>query len=458
MSDIPRVLLVGRPNVGKSTLFNRLTRTRAALVDDRDGVTRDWIERPWDVTGDGDPDVLLRDLCGFREHEDDPVLHASQQVMAGHWQDADVILFVVDGRAGATEADKWLAGKVRQAGRPVVLVANKVDTLELEATALAVSELGWAPVFTSAEHAMGIAELSDAILELLPGPALFGAGDPGAERLDVAILGKPNAGKSTLLNTLLGEERATVSDVAGTTRDPVDALGVISDIPVRFVDTAGIRRKRSIEDQLEYASVSRSLKEGRQSNLVMYLIHAEDGITQQDQILLGHVAGDGAAVLLLVSQWDRCDNPEARFKEILLQRDRMLPFLEWAPMISISSVTGHNISRIEYWVSEMVTQMDRTFSTRELNDVIQRILSENPPPAIQIRKSRRKHTRKPLKIYYVTQVGNRPLRIKVFGNLRGMDLPEAYRRFLHRRLREHLDIRHVPLVIKFVPKKSRDQE
>ncbi|RMF16359.1 MAG: ribosome biogenesis GTPase Der [Candidatus Dadabacteria bacterium] len=440
------VLLVGRPNVGKSTLFNRLTRTRAALIDDREGVTRDWIERPWTLPGDRT--VMLRDLCGFREDEPDPVLQQSQATMQRLWAEADLLLLVVDARDGVTETDRWLAQAVRASGKPVLLIASKADHERAEMEALAAAELGWEPIPVSAAHNRGIGELESAVEAALPlEEAVETVSDD--ETLKIAILGKPNAGKSTLLNRLLGYERATVSDIAGTTRDPVDAEADWAGFHVRFVDTAGVRRKRSIDDQLEAATVSRSLKAVRDADVVLYLIDATEGVTQQDQTLLSRVTDTGRGLLILFSQWDRVEDPERRIRQLEGERERMLPFVEWAPSLTISAMTGHNMVKIERRVRDIVQQLDTTVSTSRLNDILQQIIAENPPPAVQIRTSRRRKRHKPFKLYYGTQSGTRPLRFKLFCNVKRDQLPPSYQRYLLRRLREHLGLDDVPALLYF---------
>lgn len=446
------VLIVGRPNVGKSTLFNRLTRTRAALVDDREGVTRDWIERQWRFIDGGIAN--LRDLCGFRDDEEDPILQQSQKTMRAMWQDADLVLFVVDGREGVTEVDRWVAQELRNSAKEVVFVANKADDERAVVAALNTGELGWDPIPVSAEHNRGLDELETIVHERL-GLAFGETADrERSDLLRVAIVGKPNVGKSTLLNRLLEEERSTVSDIPGTTRDPVDAIGMLGDRPVVFVDTAGIRRKRSISDQLEVATVSRSIQAAKDADIVLYLLHAVDGITQQDQLMLSRIASDGKGVLLLFSHWDRVEDGEALFKRMLMDKERLLPFLDFAPMIAISGLTGHNVNKIARWVDDMTKELDREISTPELNKALQQILAASPPPPVHIRTSRRRKKQKPFKLFYGTQSGTRPLRFKLFANVGGDELSENYHRFLVRRLRERFDIKSVPILLHFENRKG----
>lgn len=446
MTRAPLVLLVGRPNVGKSTLFNRLTRTRAALVDDREGVTRDWIERVWHLS-EG-LDVRLRDLCGFREHEDDPVLRQAQASMASAWNEADVILMVVDAREGITATDRWIAQAVRSTGRPVILVANKTDGREHMAQALTTAELGWEPVATSGEHGFGIHDLEDAVRALLTTAPAIAQPDPHVD-ISVAIVGRPNAGKSTLLNRLLGEARATVSDIPGTTRDPVDAIASFGNLTIRFVDTAGIRRKRSIDDQLEAASVSRSLKAIEDADIVLYLIRGDEGVKQQDQTVLARVGELGKGLIILLSQWDRIENREERQREIRSELERLLWFVEYAPVLTISAQTGAHVGRLSVWIEAIAAELDTEVPTAQLNDTVERVLRANPPPAVQIRQSRRSKQRQQLKIYYATQTGVRPMRILLFGNLRGIDLPPAYRRYLEKRLKQAFQLQYTRPIIEF---------
>lgn len=449
-----RVLLVGRPNVGKSTLFNRMTRTKDALVDDREGVTRDWIEGDWKLP-DGHV-VQLRDLCGFRRDEEDPVLQRAQAFLRPQWAEADLVLFVVDARAGVTPADRWVAEELRKVGADVLLVANKADGEGQFADAWAVAELGWAPHPVSGAHGTGLDELEDEVMQRL-GLGAEPAPPPADPRPKIAIVGRPNAGKSTLLNRLLRIDRAVVSDVAGTTRDAVTAEGMLGDLPVIYVDTAGIRRRKNIDDQLEWAAVQRSIKAVEEADIVLYLMRADEGPTQQDQTLLIKIARMGKGMLFLWSQWDRVDDPERRFKELEHERDRLFNFLDYVPSVSLSAETGHNLGRIVHWVRVLLGELDREVPTAHLNRVLEDLFRQNPPPAVQIRQSRRQKRRKELKVLYATQTGRRPQRIRLFCNVAAETLPDPYRRFLERRLRDRLELPHVPLVLEIKGRqKARD--
>ncbi len=439
-----RILLVGRPNVGKSTLFNRLTRTRDALVDDREGVTRDWIEGDWRLP-DGNT-VKLRDLCGFRREEEDPVLQRAQTFLRPQWAEADLVLFVVDGRAGVTGSDRWLADELRRSGRDVLLVANKADGEGQFADAWGVAELGWTPFPVSGAHGTGLDELEDEVMMRL-GLGSEAAPPPRDPRPRIAIVGRPNAGKSTLLNRLLKIDRSVVSDVPGTTRDAVTAEGMLGDMPVIYVDTAGIRRRKNIDDQLEWAAVQRSIKAVEEADIVIYMMRADEGPTQQDQTLLIKIARMGKGMIFLWSQWDRIEEPEQRFRELEHERDRLFSFLDFVPSVSLSAETGHNLSRIVHWTKVLLEELDREIPTGELNRILEDLFRQNPPPAVQIRQSRRQKRRKELKVLYATQTGRRPQRIRLFCNVAADHLPDPYRRFLERRLRERLALPHIPLVL-----------
>lgn len=438
-----RVLIVGRPNVGKSTLFNRLTRTRDALIDDREGVTRDWIEGTWRLPGDRE--VAIRDLCGFRRDEPDPVLAMSQAELRPQWQKAELVLFVVDARAGVTASDRWLADELRQADVPVLLLANKAEGDANELAALEAAELGWDPLPVSAAHGLGIDDLEDAVAAILE--ASQTRPEAPAPQVRIAIVGRPNAGKSTLLNRLLREDRALVSEIAGTTRDPVSAPGMLGDIPVEYVDTAGVRRRKNIDDQLEWAAVQRSMRAVDQADVVFYLMRADEGPTQQDQVLLQQIATKGKGFILIWSQWDRIEDSEYQLRELKRLRDLRIGFLDYAPAVTMSAETGHNLGRLVHWTRKLVAQLDREIPTGQLNRIVAELFRQNPPPAMQLRKTRRYKKRRELKILYAVQTGRRPLRIRLFTNLPGIELPAPYRRYLERRLRDRLEVPDIPLVL-----------
>ncbi len=427
----PVVAIVGRPNVGKSTLFNRIAGRRLAIVDKVAGVTRDrlYTEAEWENRR-----FLLVDTGGLDFNKDFLQQEISQQAVLAV-NEADVILFVVDVRAGLHPLDLDVAGILRRTGKPVILVVNKVDIyqpgLGAEFFALGFGE----PVLVSAEHALNLGELLDKTVASLP--AAGEEEDPGAVK--VAIIGRPNVGKSSVLNAVLGEERVIVSPVPGTTRDAVDTPFQFQGENYILIDTAGIRRKARSGDALEYYSILRALRAVERSDVTLVVFDAGDFLTEQDKKVAGIPHEMGRATVLLINKWDLVENKFQTAREYEERLYTEMAFLRYAPFLFISARTGQRVGKILPEVRRVVKEYNRRVPTGRLNQVLREAVDNYHPPS---RKG------KQLKIYYATQVKTAPPTIHLWVNN-----PElvhfSYRRFLENTFRERFGFTGTPLRITF---------
>ncbi|MBS0273350.1 MAG: ribosome biogenesis GTPase Der [Proteobacteria bacterium] len=428
------IAIVGRPNVGKSTLFNRLAGKKLAIVHDTPGVTRDRHEALTVFNGHA---VRLIDTAGFEEGE----AGSLSQRMTGQTRtaigDADVCVFVVDVRAGVTAGDEIIAAALRRAGKPVVLVTNKSEARErpneAEAYALGFGE----PIAVSAEHALGIGELIDAILAYVteePGASEEGGEEKGP--LKLAIVGRPNVGKSSLFNRLLGEERSLTSPEAGTTRDAVVAKWKAGGREILLHDTAGLRKKARVAGHLlEEMSVDSALEAIRFAECVVVMIDAAAPFEKQDLTIADLIAREGRAVVFAVNKWDLVEHRGGKISELREKLDRLLPQLWGAPLIAVSARTGEGVDRLLPAIEEADRAWNFRVSTSQLNKFLEDALARHPPPAISGRRVR---------VRYMTQVKARPPTFALFGNqLDG--LPEHYLRYLTNELREAFDLKGVPM-------------
>jgi GTP-binding protein len=437
-SSLPVVAIIGRPNVGKSTLFNRLVGARRAIVGDLPGITRDRIygEAQWQN-------------CAFRVvdtggivPDDDAVIPANilKQARAAI-DEADLLLLVVDARAGISPLDEELSQMLRSLGKTVFVVANKSDTLRVADHAAEFHSFGFADVFpVSAEHALGVAELLDAIIERLP------TIEPREEQrraVSVAIIGRPNVGKSSLVNNLLGQERVIVSPVAGTTRDSVDTLFEFKvesgeTIELRLVDTAGIRRKGKTEEMAEKLSVVMARKNIEASDVVLLVIDAVEGITALDAHIGGYAHEAGRSVIIVVNKWDLIEKDTHTMKAYEEKIRDGLKFLDYAPIVFISAVSGQRVQRLPELIARADAARNRRITTGELNRFFNDFLDQ-PRASVSGRRQ--------LKVQYLTQAGTRPPTFILFTSGSKAKLHFSYERYLVNRLRESFDFFATPIRI-----------
>lgn len=449
----PVVALVGRPNVGKSTLFNRLAEERLAVVDDRPGTTRDrlvteatWRGVAFDVvdTGGIDPTRIGKGEPLSLDSADYIAEIRAQAEMAA--RGADAILFVVDSESGLTPPDREVAEILRRQQRegegtlfpPVLVVVNKCDNARRRAQAVEFYELGMGdPIPVSALHGTGSGDLLDRLFEAL-GP-LDASTEERDSSLHIAIVGRPNVGKSSLLNRLLGEERAIVSPIPGTTRDAIDTRMVYNDIPITLIDTAGIRRRGRIERGAEKYSVLRALKAMDRADVVLLLIDGPEGITAQDEHIAGMAMDKLLSVILLVNKWDLVPKDTDTMTDYTQQMRESLNFLDYAPLLFISAKTGMRVDKVIPLALQVQEQRLRRITTGELNRVIQAALDAHAPPS----KSGRQ-----LKIFYASQVRSDPPTFLFHVN--DPDLVHfTYERFLENRLRDQFGFLGTPLRFSF---------
>lgn len=375
---LPLVAVVGRPNVGKSSLVNRLAGVRSAIVHDEPGITRDRLYQEVEWNGRR---LRVVDTGGLVFGDDSEFLpHIRQQAMAA-MAEAHAVIFVVDGREGLTPADKELADWLRRQPLPVVVAVNKCESGQLGlAQAAAFWELGLGePIPCSAVHGNGVAELLEAVLPHLPEVAQEAADEP--DPIAVAIVGRPNVGKSSLLNRLVGSERAIVSPIAGTTRDAVDTLVEWEGQSYRLIDTAGIRRKSRVEYGVEFFSINRAFKAIQRSDVVLLVIDALERVTEQDQRLAGRIEEEGRACIIVVNKWDAVENKDTHtINEYTREIRERLYFIDWAPLLFVSALTGQRTHKIFAEVNTAVAAHRKRIATSVVNEVLQDALAWQSPP------------------------------------------------------------------------------
>ena len=420
----PTVAIVGRPNVGKSTLLNRIVGRREAIVEEHPGVTRDRKEVTASWSG---REFTLVDTGGWLASGgalDSMVSRQSEQAIA----EADVVLLVVDATVGLTDDDDRVAALLRGRNESVLVVANKVDDASHESIIWELLGLGLGEPFpVSALHGRGTGDLLDRLIDLLPDPhddgEATGEADPPGERIiGVSLVGRPNVGKSTLFNRLTGEDRSVVHDQPGTTRDAIDTVVDTDHGPVRFIDTAGMRRKARIDEGTEYYSLVRALRAVDGADVSLLIIDATEGVTHQDQRLAERVDAAGCPIVVLLNKWDLCD-AEQREAAVEQVGDR-LHFIGGAPVLRISALTGRNVDRLWPALAESVEEYRTRVPTRRVNEVVRAAQAAHPAPG-------------GVRILYATQGATDPPTFTLFSN---REVPRTWLRYLERRLREDLGL------------------
>ena len=433
------VAILGRPNVGKSTLFNRLVGRKIALVDDQPGVTRDRREGLAQI---GDLSFRVFDTAGLDDAKKETLeaRMSAQAEMAV--QEADLVFFVIDARAGITPIDRKFAEKIRKFGKPVRVVANKAEARMAEAGVLESYSLGFGePLAVSAEHGEGMESLYDVIAPLAPKTEVVSEEEEEAEAaeltrpLRLAIIGQPNAGKSTLVNTMLGEERMLTGPEAGITRDAIATDWSWTGREIKLWDTAGIRRKSRVTGKIEKLAVSDALRAIRFADCVIVLIDASMEIERQDLALSDLVATEGRAVVLALSKWDLVEDKQKVLAEVHSQLEDVLPEIRGVPVVTISAKQERGVDKMMKAVFEAVDRWSARITTSQLNRWLESAISKNPPPAPSGRR---------IKIRYATQASSRPPTFAVFGNQMAK-MPESYKRYLMNTLRNDFDLAGVPI-------------
>ncbi|HKA13319.1 MAG TPA: ribosome biogenesis GTPase Der, partial [Candidatus Dormibacteraeota bacterium] len=378
----PIVAIVGRPNTGKSTLFNRLIGWRKAIVDRQPGLTRD---RLYGVAEWRGREVTVVDTAGLDLNPDDASRAAIERQTRLAIEEANVIVFLLDAREGVTPIDRDIAEMLRRSRRPVVVAANKVDDPRQAYLRHEVLELGFAdPVVMSGQHGIGVDDLLDAVMGLLPPPEEVSEGEEAAARL--AIMGRQNVGKSSLLNQLLGDERALVAATPGTTRDPVDTELIFDGLPVVLIDTAGIRRRSAARDRLEHFSLLRGIKAMERADAVLLVLDASTGVLAQDQHVASYALEAGKGLVLVVNKIDLVEGPQRQLSGWEKKLRTEFRFVRHAPVITISALTGQGVERVLPTALEVVGQRRTRVPTNELNRLLREAFQARPPPSFKGRR------------------------------------------------------------------------
>lgn len=410
-NQLPIVAIVGRPNVGKSSIFNRITadarpssthRKQVAVVNDRPGVTRDrnYADVKWDKT----PFTIV-DTGGMDVDPDDPLIDNVQLQVDHALAEATLVLFVVDVRTGIMPHDTIVADKLRSSGKPILLVANKADSVSLEMDTAEFYRLGLeTPILTSCVQNTGIQQLLDQVVEVLP--EVDNTSKDSAKPIKISIVGRPNVGKSSILNSLLGEERMIVDNRPGTTRDAVNIRFVYQNIPFELVDTAGMRRKSSIKDELESETVQRAIHSIRQSDIAALILDVTQELAQQDKTIANFIARNGKASVLVLNKWDLVEKDNATHGKFMSQIEAQVPQLDYVPKIFVSALTGQRVSKILDVALEVYREYCTRIPTPALNELLLELRTSHPPPRV-------KGTRPALK--YITQVETQPPTFLIFG-------------------------------------------
>ena len=442
--NMPVVAIVGRPNVGKSTLFNRLSRARRAIVDDQPGVTRD---RNYNPVAWRRHRFMLVDTGGLEPDETEGLKGRILRQTLTAVDEADVIVFLLDGRAGPTPLDTAAAELLRQAPKPVFYAVNKLDTGPRESDLYEFYQLGVERLFPlSAEHGLGVADLMQEVVDALPGDR---EGTPEAgEPLALAVVGRPNVGKSTLVNRLLGYDRSLVDARPGTTRDALQAAFTWRGNPCRLTDTAGIRRKARVVDPVERYSVSRALRSVDAGDVVIHLLDGSEGVTDQDAQVMSYAFQRGKAMVLGINKWDLLDTDRLSLRVYQDFLHRRLPFADHVPIVSLSALEGSGMTKLMDTVIRVGGAQRRWIKTPALNRALRRLTERHAAPQFRGR---------PVKFYYGTQTDVQPPTFTLFVN-HPEGVGAGYRRYLVKALRAELGLDHAPLRLTLRPRTGRGND
>ncbi|MBE6068295.1 MAG: ribosome biogenesis GTPase Der [Clostridium lundense] len=435
----PIVAIVGRPNVGKSTLFNKLAGRRIAIVEDTPGVTRDRIyaEAEWLKYN-----FTMIDTGGIEPESDDVIISQMRRQAQIAIETADVIVFLVDGKSGITPADYEVSQMLRKSKKPIVLVVNKVDRIAEEDNAYEFYNLGIGePIAISASQGLGLGDMLDRVVEHFD--SIIGENEED-EYVRIAFVGKPNVGKSSLVNKILGEERNIVSDIPGTTRDAIDSVIETEEGKFILVDTAGIRRRSKIKDEIERYSVVRTYAALERADVCILMIDAEDGISEQDQRIIGYAHEMSKAIMVIVNKWDLIEKETNTMIEFKKGLQRELAFMSYAPYLFISAKTGQRVHKVLEMAKMCYDNYNKRVKTGVLNDVISRAVTMQEPPIVGITR---------MKIYYATQTGVKPPTFIFFVNNPDA-LHFSYSRYLENQLRDSFDFSGTGIKMEFRERKS----
>ena len=443
---LPILAIIGRPNVGKSTLFNRVVGERKAIVHDLPGITRD---RNYAVAEWSGKKFILVDTGGLDTEAEDGLEKRVQEQSRSAISESDVILVLLDGKGGLNAHDREAIKQLRRVSKPVFFAVNKLDTLKKQDNLYEFYSLGLERLYPlSAEHGLGLSDIMTDIVALFPDE--LESDDPVEEEkpqepLCIAIVGRPNVGKSTLTNRLLGFERSVVHSKPGTTRDALDTPFELNGLPCILVDTAGMRRKARIDDRVERFSVQRALRVVDRGDLIIHVIDAAEGVTDQDAQILAYAFERGKALLLVINKWDL---PAKDDKDIEAYREEVyynLSFLEHVPVAFISAATGFGIRKMLDTSGRLLKAYQRKLSTSALNQALQTIVKAHPAPLNQGR---------PVKFYYGTQTGTRPPTFTLFVNTPAA-VGDGYRRYLIHQMRDSLGLEHTPIKLFLRPRREQ---
>ena len=434
----PIVAIVGRPNVGKSTLFNRLAGKRISIVQDTPGVTRDrvYAEAEW-----LNYSFTMIDTGGIEPERDDIIVKQMRRQANIAIETADVIVFIVDGKEGLTPSDNEVAAMLRKSKKPVVLVVNKVDSLKEEDNAWEFYNLGIGdPVTISASQGLGLGDMLDKVVENID-KSVYEEED---EYIRIAMIGKPNVGKSSLINKLLGEERVIVSDVPGTTRDAIDSYLETENGKFILIDTAGLRRKSKVKEEIERYSVVRTYAAIERADVCILMIDATEGITEQDEKIIGYAHEMRKAIMVIVNKWDLVEKDDKTLDKFKKDLQQNLKFLSYAEYLFISALTGQRVGKVLDVAKYCYDNYNKRISTGILNDVISKAVLMKEPPVVSLKR---------MKIYYVTQVATRPPKFVFFVNDESTR-QFSYERYLENQLRNSFDFKGTGIQIEYRQRKE----